>query len=670
MPFQALRVRPGINTEASPLLNESGWSTSNLIRFFQSMLQKLGGWTRLLSTRVVGTARAMVFWEDANGQQYIGIGTEQRLEVYTLGAIYDITPLLDTSNLSNPFTTTALSTTVEITDASHGGDAAAGNWINVVNPAAIGGIIIQGFYTVLSIIDATHYNIVVPVAPTSSVGSGGTAALFTTTNTSNIVQVTLANHGYVIGSQYTVYISTTVATIVLFGFYSVNTIIDANNFTIIASNSANASTTGSENGGNIEIQYILGNGPASATNVPGLYGIGSYGLGPYGVGAVTIVAPPRIWSLGAWGTDMVASYTNGAIYAWITENGVINNQATIISQAPKNINAGIFVAMPEQQIVALGASVGTGTATDQLLIRWCDISDYTDWVASATNQAGSYRIPRGSHIVGGIQGPQQALIWTDIGIWAMQYIGFPLVYGFNELGEGCGLIGQNARGVLGGRVLWMSFNGFFIYDGNSVQPLPCSIWDKIFQNINKFQAQKILAAPNSYFNEMWFFWASASGNGEIDSYAKICMIDGSWDYGSLIRTAWLDQSSYLSPIGVDGNGMLQQHELGNDADGVAMDSFAETGWFKIAQGTEYTFLERLIPDFIYQSATLKITLTFANYPNGPQFVRSNLTATQATQYLIVRGRGRLVKIKIESNDLGSFWRLGEILYSGAPDGRN
>lgn len=670
MPMQELKLKPGINTEATPMLNMGGWSTSGLIRFFQSFLQKLGGWTRLISTPVIGTARALVFFEDFDLNQYLGIGTDKALEVYSGGFLYNVTPIIASSNLSSPFSTVMNSPIVTIFDAANGGNAVVGSIINIVNPAAIGGLILQGPYVVQSVIDSEHYTITASSNATATVSGGGLAAEFTSSLASQNLQVTLANNGFLLGGQYTVYISTPVGGFIVSGNYGVSSIIDANNFDIQPGGAATSNATVFENSGNILIQYNLAAGNTSAMDVPGLYGAGPYGGGPYGTGEVTAITPLRLWGLGAWGTDMVASYNGGSIYAWISEDGLINNPSTLISQAPVNINAGIFIAMPQQQIVALGASDGTGEETDLMLIRWCDVGDYTDWIASATNQAGSFRLPRGSRIVGGLQGPQQGIIWTDIGMWIMQYIGFPLVYGFNELGEGCGLIGQNAKGILGSIIAWMSLNGFFIYNGSSVVPLPCPIWDIIFQNLNRGQAAKIIGAPNSFFNEMWFFYTSNTGEGEIDSYVKVCLTDGSWDYGSLIRTAWLDQTGgFQYPLGIDGSGLIQQHEFGNDADGVVMSSFAESGWMKIEEGTEYTFLERIIPDFIYQNATLQITITFANYPNGPQFVVGPLSATQATNYLIVRGRGRLVKIKISSSDLGSFWRQGSLLYSGSPAGR-
>jgi hypothetical protein len=670
MPYTALAIRPGINTQATALLNSSGFSQSQLIRFKDGFLQKLGGWMRITSTAFIGICRDIQPFEDLNNNAYIGAGTEQFLYIFYAGNLYNITPIVASDNLSTPFSTTINSTSVTVTDASHNPNV--GDWINVINPAAIDDVIILGSYQVVTVPTGTTYTIALPNPATSTVVSGGTAALFTTVNTSPSVQVTLNNHGLSVAQTYTVYISTTVGGFTLLGQYSVATVIDANNFTFLPGGTASSGATASENGGQIEINYQIPSGSSSTTNQSGLYGLGIYGSGPYGTGTPSSAVQARLWSLGVWGQDLLASYTDGTIYVWIPTSGVINNPATAISGAPLSINAGIFVAMPQQQVVALGASVGGGSQADPLLVRWSDISDYTSWTATVTNQAGSFRIPRGSHIVGGMQGPLQGFLWTDVGFWIMQYVGTPFVYGFNEIAHGCGLIGQNAAGILNNDLYWMGLDGFFRFNGSTVVAVPCSVWDVVFRNLNTFQAAKIMCMPNSSFNEIGWAYPSASGTGENDSYVKYNTVDNVWDYGSLVRTAWTDQSIYGQPLGVDGAGLIQQHEISPDADGLPMDSWAQTGYFKIAEGSYYTFLERIIPDFIFSGDnTVLITLYFVNYPNGDvTYTVGPLSATNAIRYLIVRGRGRLVSMKIESNDIGSFWRLGSILYSGAPDGRN
>lgn len=668
MPMMPLKIQPGIKTEATPLLLEAGFSSSQLIRFFENILSKMGGWQRLTSTPLIGVCRGMIAWADLTGVPYVACGTNSNVEIFYNGQLIDITPIRRTSNHANSLSTVINTNVVTITDNGHG--AAVGDEVNIVAYASVGDLLLQGLYAVQTIVDANNYTIHAPFNATSTVTNGGHTSEFTTTMSSGLVQVTLNNHGFTSGQIYTVYISTTVAGLTIFGQYLVGTVIDANNFDITVSGSASSGTTGFENGDAIQYQYLISSGPVSAMTAAG-WGEGGWGLGPWGQGGTSgATTPLRQWSMLNFGQDWVGCPTNGPLYLWNPSGGTVNNPATIMSSnAPPN-NTGIFLAMPEEQIVAYGAYDAVNMYQDPMLIRWCDVGDFTDWTASTTNQAGSFRLPRGSKIVGGIQGPQFGMLWTDLAVWQMQYINFPLVYGFNEIAAGCGLVAMRACCVLGGNVYWMSYNGFFSCSSGTVSPLPCEVWDILFQNVNLFQQDKICMGANSHFNEFFLFYPSLTGTGENDSYVKYNM-SGQWDYGTLTRTAWFDQSIYTAnnPLGVDGTGLIQQHETTNDADGAPMLSSATTGWFKISNGDQYMYIDRMIGDFIYSGTnTMTITVSVVNYPNDtPNTVTFNVTSS--TEYNIIRLRGRLAKITIASSDLGSFWRLGELLFLLTPSGK-
>jgi hypothetical protein len=679
MPSTPLKMLPGIDVEKSELLNESGFSASQLIRFFQKKAQKLGGFARITSTMLIGTCRGLFAWADLTGVGYIAAGTEQRLEVWNAGIIYDITPVYATDNLSGPFSTYSGQATIIVHDATTTPNV--GDWINILTPTAIGGLILQGFYQVQTQIDSSHYTITAASAATSHAVASGTTALFHTYSGQTTVIVTLANHGLAMGGTYTVYVSTTVGGVVLFGAYIVNTVLDVNNFTITGAPAASSTTTGSENGGNVRIQYLLQTGLVSAAPAIG-YGEGGYGLGPYGQGAMSGAQTPlRQWSFGNFGRILVACPIGGSIYDWDPAIGFFENPAAIVSNSPA-VATGIFVAMQQQQVIAYGITDPNTMLPDPMLIGWCDVANLTVWTASATNQAGTFRLSRGSRIVGGLQGPQYGMHFTDVGVWLQQYIGFPLVYGFNEIGQGCGLISMRSVGVLGGIVYWCSYNGFYAFNGAAVVPLPCTVWDRLFgvnasgsQNANFSQQDKFLLAPDSHFNEFFYFYASITGTGEIDSYLKYQQVDNVWDYGTLTRTAWFDQNDVLvnNPLGVDGNGLIQQHETGTDADGQPMVSSITTGYFKLSEGLAVIFLERMIPDFVaVDGTTIQITVNMVNYPDDTPLFSETFTwvaGAVGSEYIIVRGRGRFAQITITSNGLGSFWRLGEFLWIGTGSGR-
>src|SRR5665213_2635316 len=477
-----LKMIPGVNIEKSQTLNESGFSNSQLMRFFQGLAQKLGGWSRLTSQALIGTCRGLFAWADLTGVGYIAAGTEQRLEVYNEGVIYDITPIYATNNIGYPppFSTYSGQTTIIVHDPTTA--PAVGDWVNITSDVSVGGIILQGLYQVQSVIDGTHYTITAASAATSHVIGGGLMSQFHVYSGQSTVVVTLANHGFTaLTSVYTVYVSTAIASLTLLGNYVVQSVLDANTFTIAAVGSANTTTTAYENGGYIRIQYLLQTGLVSSSVAAGWgWGEGGWGLGPWGMGGTSGAQTQlRQWTMGQFGRILIACPIGGAIYEWDPSSGFFENPATVVNNSP-TVATGIFIAMQQQQIIAYGITDPNTSAQDPMLIGWCDVGNLTVWTASATNQAGTFRLSRGSRIVGGLQGPQYGVLWTDLGVWLQQYIGFPLVYGFNEIGQGCGLISMRSCGVLGGVAYWCSINQFYRFNGAAVQSLPCTVWDCFF----------------------------------------------------------------------------------------------------------------------------------------------------------------------------------------------
>ena len=663
MGISPIMLRPGVDVEKTPMLNEGGISASQLVRFFNGLLQKLGGWSRISNTALTGICRGLHPWLDLASNQYIMAGTNYLLQLWTaMGTIYEITPVAHTSAaLVNPFATVINTPTVTVTDAVN--HPAVGDYIYIATAANVGGLKLQGLYKVLTLPSPTKYTFNAGANATATVPAGGTTFSFTSAAASSIITFSLGTSVFVAGGTILVYVPTALSTLTLSGSY---TLLSPTTFD--AGSAAAGIDTKSENAGNVEILYLLGASPDPAD--PYTYGNGNYGFGSYGFGqGPTIAFYLRQWSLDNWGQIGIASPFNGAIYQW-QPPVAYNNRATIVPVAPQ-FSVTVFVAMPQQQMVSLGSD--GGSFQDPLLIKWSDVSDYsspTSWTPLATNQAGSFRISSGSRIVGGFQASLQALVWTDIELWSMRYIQPPFVYGFNKLGTGCGLIAMRAAAELGGQVIWAGHKGIYQFNGQTVSPLPCSVWDFFYDNKDDAYDNAITAASNSDFNEWALYFPTLGSAGVNTSYIKYNTVSGVWDYGTLTRSAWIDRSDVAPEVGTDENAFLQAHETSNDADGAVMDSWAETAWFKLAEGMLYINWDRLIVDFIISSGgTVKVTVYVTDYPSGPIKTYGPFSVTSSTEYVVVRARGRLGKIRVESNDIGTFWRLGQLLSQGSPAGR-
>jgi hypothetical protein len=674
MPLKTVNLLPGVNTEQTALQDESIVASSQLIRWRYAaqrvLVEKLGGWAKFYPLAFGSPARALHAWEGINADTHLAVGCETSLDVITAGLASDITPRTLITNPAVDFSTTSTSKTVTIVDA--GITVSVYDTIYLLTPVSVGGIVLQGSYPVASVVSSTSYNIIAASAATSTVASGGAVPVFTTTASSFAVNVQLNNHGYTAGQTFQIATSTTVGGITLFGAYLVQAVVDANNFTINASFAATSSASASMNGGNARIEYFI----AVSPTVPAAgYGVGAYGDGGYGIDITPSPSPGNPitttnWSLDNWGEVLIACPANGPIYTWSPDSGFLN--ANIIGTAPL-INGGIFVSNTAQILVAWASSING--VQDPLLMQWSDSGNYLQWTATALTQAGNFRIPSGSRIVGGLAGPQFNIIFTDLDVWSMDYIQPPEVYGFNNLATNCGLIARHAAGVVNTTAMWMGNNQFFRLDGETVTTIPCPVWDFVYQNLDTNNLDKITCAPNNGFGEMSWFFPSLSGGGEIDSYVKYNYNLNAWDFGQLQRTAWIDQSPVGQPIGADATGTVYQHEISPDADGQPLIASFQTGFFQISDGENFSFLDWIIPDFKWAyygeggSASVTITLFYCNYPGDAVSVAGPYTVTAATQYVNTRLRGRQVSFKIESSDLGTWWRFGGTRFRITPDGK-
>ena len=676
MPEVGIKLVPGVNTSRTPLLLEAGYSESSLVRWQDGLVQKLGGYEKFYSAAVGGVARALHAWQDLNDVDYLAVGTTTLFGAITSSTLTDLTPRTFTSNFTPDFDTVNTTATVSINDPDLTSTVTTYDTVYFDTPIAVGGIILSGLYQIATVTGATTYTITAATNATSTVNNGGAVPTITTASGSASVTIGLTAHGLAVGDKFVSDVSATVGGVTIAGTYVVNTVPTANTFTITSPVTA-SSTAGptSINSGEARLTYYIALGPAAAGAG---YGIGTYGTGAYGTGIVpTALTGTAItstdWTFQNWGEIILGCTAGGGIYYWQPNSGF--QTASLVSTGPL-YNDGIIISMPAQILMAWGSTQAEaiGLQQDPLLIRWCDQEDFlgtTAWTDLTTNQAGSFRIPTGSKVVSGLQAQQQILFWTDVDLWSCSYLGQPLIFSFQKIGSECGLIARHARVAFRNQVYWMGQANF--YTGNGTV-LPCTVYDNVFQNLNTTYQHLCWAWTNTPFNEVWFFYPSANAT-ECDSYVKFNVVSGAWDYGSLARSCGIDTSVLGNPIAATPGGIIYQHEEGEDADGQPILASFRTGYFKMAEGEEWVFVDKFYPDMKFgvvdsaQSAQIMATFYVKNYSNSDERIYGPYTFTSSTEQIDIRFRGGLVSIQIDSADTGSWWRLGEPRFRLAPDGR-
>lgn len=681
MPFGSVTLQPGVNVERTPLLLRTGFAQSLLIRFRDSLAQKYGGWQKYYQFAVGGIPRDLHAWQDLNNNDWLSIGTTSQLAVLSNGQLQDISPQILVSNFTPNFTSHLNSNVIDIVDPNIS-NVTVNDAILFNAPISVDNLILSGLYQITTITGTHSYQILAATNATSNTSPGVVPQFTAISGTSNVT-VTFPNHGLSVGSSMNFPISTTGQGITIQGTYKALTVPTANTFTIAANTQATGSGSFFMNGGNAQLVYQISLGPPAAGTG---FGLGGFGLGGFGTGVTNSSQTgadlaATNWTTANWGEILLACPINGGIYYWEPGSGF--QTATIVSQAPP-YNSGIFVSNAQQILIAFGSSVAIaiGEQQEPLLVQWSDVENFFEWNANDATQAGNFVIPEGSKLIGGIAVANQNLLWTDLDLWAMNYIGPPDVFGFNKIGAGMGLVSAHAIQQLRGAVFWMGPSNFYVYSGGSGNVLQCPVWDAVFQNLNTNFLQNICAMPNTPFNEIgWQFPSKSSVTGENDSFVTMNIFEqgAPWTVNiagnQMQRSAWIDQSVLGPPIATSSGGNIYLHETTPDADGQPLVSSFTTGDFYLAEGEQFVFVDQIMPDMKWTtftggtSAQIQLTFNISNFPGDTPISYGPYTVTQATEYLTVRFRGRLMNINVASADLGSFWRLGSCKYRWAGSGR-
>ena len=312
-----------------------------------------------------------------------------------------------------------------------------------------------------------------------------------------------------------------------------------------------------------------------------------------------------------------------------------------------------------------------GSTIDPMLVRWSDQEDFADWAPTATNTSGDQRLEIGTKINAIISTREETFISTDEAVYGMTFIGPPFTFSFRLIGTNCGAIGPNAMQNVDSTLFWMGRNEFYFYNGN-IAEMPCPVKHYVFNRLNKTQDDKIFAGQNSEFNEVCWFYVSNDNtdlNPEPDSYVCYNYMDKVWTVGSIDRVTWNDSFGIKTvPFAFDKDGVLYNHETGDDANGVAMNSYIESSALEISPGGDNTFMvDKVIPD-LTAVGDISLTVKTRKYPNSSDITKGPFTMNQTTEKVSLRAKGRQMSFKIQSSNLGDSWILGDFRINSIKDG--
>ena len=721
-----IKFAPGIDKQDTAVGAEGRWVDSDNVRFRYGLPEKVGGWQSLLTDTLVGVARKQHAFVDRDGNRYVAIGTDKFLIIYFEGQFFDVSPLA-TAITGATFTFNATTTVTLTTAAAH--NISVGDIIRLTGttlPGGTTGVTTATFndinFQVLSV--PTSKTLTIQAATAGSSSTGGSVTI----NPFEVVGPAAQSYGYGYGvGNYGGQI-TGAAQSTLNGALAANT--SGNNGS--ATQIRLASTTGFPTGGGTiavgsELITYTGVAGAELTGItrgqkgtsPAIHSNGAIvtnateftGWGD-AVDAGTITLEPGLWSLSNFGDVLVATIANGKTFTWdssiaarLSTRASTSTSGFLTTNNPTATRVTL-ISPTTRHLIHFGTetTIGTPATQDNMFVRFSEDEDINAYTPEATNTAGTQRLQDGTKIMGSLVAKENILVWTDNALYTMKFVGAPFTFGFEQVGTNCGLIGKNAAIEIDGVAYWMGNNGFFSFDG-TVNTLPCSVEDYVYDDVDTTKGQQVNAGINNLFTEVVWWYPSAGSEFNnryvVYNYGETGQATpmGNWYTGTnpnSIRTTWIDSLVYPKPYATAfkdsstgtfpvisgetglGQSVLFEQESGTDQvnpDGsvTTLTSFIQSFSFSLQKDQAEVFLalRRFLPNFKVLTGNNQVTLSIKDFPaqDDIETALSPFIIDSSTLKVDTRARGRYANIKIENTGVGESWRFGTFQVDIQPDGR-
>jgi len=638
MPLRKVQFAPGFNKQATSSQAEGQWVDGDNVRFRYGAPEKIGGWEQVMTSTLVGAARAIHTWADLDGRRFAAIGTNKILYIYDGNNYYDITPLDSSLNVAGcDITTVNGSSTVTITTPS-AHNLEVGDILTFANAGSFTAG--QTDYTASDFDDVLY-----------EVQSIPTTLTFTITMASAETGTGTTNNGTLDTRPY----------------YKIGPLLQAYGYGW-GTGTWNLSTWGT---------------PRTTSNA--ILDPASWSLDNYGE---LLIATIKNGPAFQWDPNGGTGVTTRAS---LITNAPTKSVMSIVSDRDRHL---IFLGTE--------TTIGSPTTQDKMFIRFSDQENINDYTPTSTNTAGTFRIDSGTKIIGAAKGKDYILILTDTSAYLMQYVGAPFTFSIRQVGSNCGCIGQHSIVFANGAVYWMGDSGgFFMFDG-TVKSMGSLVEDFVFtttaDNLGfNFSASELTyGSHNSLFGEITWFYASATSS-YVNRSVTYNVGEQVWTTGSLARTSYADAHVFEDPMATkfdtsiapttptvngvsNGASYVFNHEVGtnevldngNTVNAIA--AYIESGDFDLdvdGDGEYFMRVSRFIPDFKDLQGNAKVTILLRRYPADVQ-TSSTLgpfTVNSSTDKIDTRARSRLAAVKIENDAVDDRWRYGVFRVDISPDGR-
>lgn len=311
------------------------------------------------------------------------------------------------------------------------------------------------------------------------------------------------------------------------------------------------------------------------------------------------------------------------------------------------------------------------------LVKWTAANDPTTILSTA--RVTSSKIIYGSPTRGGNSSPA-GLLWSLDSLIRVTFTGpNPADFTFDSVTNESSILSNKCVVQYDDTYFWAATDRFLLYNG-VVQELPNETsLSFFFKNLNYSQRQKVWATKISQWGEIWWFFPT--GTSTECNHAVIYNVrERSWYDTAINRCIGDFDQTFQFPVWADnipdpnlGTYAIWIHEIGVDQNIngtlTAIDSFIESAnlaWCAVGPDRKFDGIDRWVelyrfePDFI-QQGNMTIQVSGRAYANAPAVSSAPQVFTSSTQKIDFREQRRQMTLKFESNEIGGFYQMGQIL---------
>ena len=728
MPYTDITPPPGLNKIGSRYTARNQWFNGNLVRFFNGVPEKLGGWTNwiTLSTGAFNNSsvRSLYLYRANDNTRYTGIGTTSRYAIVEGTVPSDITPVTALVFGTNPVASTNTENTYTFTTTTPHG-LSSGDLVKISGlTGTIGGQNLTYFNADPNDSFSTMEVTSTPSTTTFKLTGNVTANATTTGGGASVTgdaYLDVGSNSYIAGTGWGagdwggLIDNTAWGSTASLDYKNQLRLWSEDNFgddLIINPRGGPIyywdKSSGTSNRAELISTKSQNLPPIVSTDIPDTTSTGTISVsattinvvstdGFYEAAGYLLIDKEVIYYTGSTATSFTGcsrgkNNTKAASYG----SGVTIKQYE--SQAPF-FSLQVLTSDQDGHVISFGCNPYLQNEINPMHIRWSDTQNAMDWTPRATNSAGGVDLSSGSEIIGALSGRQEILIWTDKAMYSMKFVGGDLVFEFDEIQDGITMISPRAASNASANTFFMGERGFYKYAG-AVEPIVCPVQNYIFDDLDISEQQKIFSVANPRYNEVWWFYPSnemnnlyagnLSANSDLVQAADMtdptrCVIynyvENTWTLCDMWRSAGAtayEEDYMLLAQQYDTNNIYlvkqddgdRANSLSADATGTNFTSYIESGSIPIGDGDQFIAIKSLIHDMdVGGLSNVSAKLSVSDYPSESPTTSSTNNVTNTTKKVDVRARGRSAILRYEHSDQDSFFKLYGIRADTHQDGR-